>query len=370
MYSNTIQARIEATLKDLYKVHDTVFKPAVMYTMYSNIRSYFIILDKDNKAQLLNAFNPRVVKHEDKLELDSVTDSPRIYQEYFIKEFSDNVDYGIYIDEDEIGHYFTTYGEVQIFSNYIQVNYNDYKQAEKLLEFVKPLPEYTNKIVTYDLVVSTNTGFSTTECTSSRNIDIDVKKNYNDDFLPEYDKLVKFIKQKESGIALAHGIVGSGKTMVIRHLTTHIPGNYIFITPSIASYLGNPEFVSFLLDNKNSIFILEDCEQLLRERTENTFGTSIANILNMTDGILSDIFNIKFICTFNASETVIDPALLREGRCYFNYKFDKLKADKVAVLNKENNLGIPEDEICDMTLAELYNYSGSKKKKETKKIGF
>ena len=90
----------------------------------------------------------------------------------------------------------------------------------------------------------------------------------------------------------------------------------------------------------------------------------------MTDGILSDIFNIKFICTFNANETVIDPALLREGRCYFNYKFDKLKADKVAVLNKENNLGIPEDEICDMTLAELYNYSGSKKKKETKKIGF
>ena len=85
MYSNTIQARIEATLKDLYKVHDTVFKPAVMYAMYSNIRAYFIILDKNNKAQLLNAFNPRVVKHKDKLELDNVTESPRIYQEYFIK---------------------------------------------------------------------------------------------------------------------------------------------------------------------------------------------------------------------------------------------------------------------------------------------
>ena len=49
MYSNTIQARIEATLKELYKVHDTVFKPAVMYAMYSNIRAYFIILDKNGK---------------------------------------------------------------------------------------------------------------------------------------------------------------------------------------------------------------------------------------------------------------------------------------------------------------------------------
>ena len=116
MYSNTIQARIEATLKELYKTHDTVFKPAVMYAMYSNIRAYFIILNKDNKAQLLNAFNPRIVEHEDKLELDSVTESPCIYQEYFIKEFSNNVEYGIYIDEDEIGHYFTAYGEVQIFN--------------------------------------------------------------------------------------------------------------------------------------------------------------------------------------------------------------------------------------------------------------
>ena len=209
MYSNTIQARIEATLKELYKVHDVVYKPVVMYTMYSNIRSYFIILDKNNKAQLLNAFNPRVIEHKDKLELDRVTESSCIYQEYFIKEFSDNIDYGIYIDEDEIGHYFTAYGEVQIFSTYILVNYNDYKQAEKLLEFVKPLPENTNKTVTYDLVVSTNTGFSTTECTSSRNIDIDVKKNYNDD-LP-YDKYKEFCEKDGSGLALMYGIAGSGK---------------------------------------------------------------------------------------------------------------------------------------------------------------
>lgn len=161
------------------------------------------------------------------------------------------------------------------------------------------------------------------------------------------------------------------KTTLLRHLITNIPANYIFITPSIASYIGNPEFVGFLQEQKNSVFILEDCEQLLRERTENTFGTSIANILNMTDGILSDIFNIKFICTFNAPEATIDPALLREGRCYFNYKFDKLKADKVAAINKEQNLGIPEEEMTDMTLAELYNYKANKKKKtEKKKIGF
>lgn len=245
----------------------------------------------------------------------------------------------------------------------------DIKEKIKIIIDEFPKVGLENKPAKVQLVAYSNGDFYTVN-SSIKATTIDIAKNYNDDFLPEYDKLVKFIKQKESGIGLLSGAPGTGKTSLVRHITTNIPGNYVFITPSIASYLGNPEFVSFLLDNKNSIFILEDCEQLLKERTENTFGTSIANILNMTDGILSDIFNIKFICTFNASETVIDPALLREGRCYFNYKFDKLKADKVAVLNKENNLGIPEDEICDMTLAELYNYSGSKKKKETKKIGF
>lgn len=198
---------------------------------------------------------------------------------------------------------------------------------------------------------------------------LEIEKYYNDDFLPEYKKLISFLHQRESGLVLLQGEVGTGKTNLIRYLLTTQPNNYVFITPSIASYLGNPEFISFLQNNKNSIFILEDCEQILQDRSNNSFGTSIANILNMTDGILSDIFNIKFICTFNAPETTIDPALLREGRCYCNCKFQKLSADKCRLLNKELNLGIPEEDIVDMSLAELFNYKG-KKQTKTCKIGF
>lgn len=293
-------------------------------------------------------------------------------------------------DEDNIDFFFnpedSRAGNLTILGQNVVLTINKYKIVtfynpdvytfdfikSKLETFVKELPKHIapTQESKVKLVGYANNDFYTME-SKIKATTVDIEKNYNDDFIPEYKKLVDFIKQRESGLALAHGEVGTGKTTLLRSLITSIPGNYIFITPSIASYLGNPEFVGFLQENKNSIFVLEDCEQLLRERPENSFGTSIANILNMTDGILSDIFNIKFICTFNAPETTIDPALLREGRCYFNYKFDKLKADKVAILNKEQNLGIPEDEITDMTLAELYNYKTDKKKKtEKKKIGF
>ena len=237
--------------------------------------------------------------------------------------------------------------------------------VDKILKII-PYSEEKKKNAKVQLVTYGNY-YDTVE-SAIKSTTVDIKKNYNDDFLPIYDKLVDFIHQRESGVVLLHGEIGAGKTNLCRHLVTHEPADYLFITPPVAASMGNPDFVGFLMDNKNSIFVMEDCEQLLQERVTNNWSTSLANILNMTDGILSDIFNIKFICTFNAPETTIDSALLREGRCFVNYKFDKLKADKVAVLNRENNLGIPEDEICDMTLAELYNYKGKKEVK--KKIGF
>lgn len=262
---------------------------------------------------------------------------------------------------------------LKLASNKITVYYNlDIFSNEQIIDFTdalyNKLPKVKDENKTAKVQLVTYSNYYETIESEIKTTTVDIKKNYNDDFLPVYNKLVDFIHQRESGIALLSSPPGTGKTYLLRHLITHEPTNYLFITPSVAMSMGNPDFVGFLMDNKNSIFVMEDCEQLLQERVTNNWSTSLANILNMTDGILSDIFNIKFICTFNAPETTIDPALLREGRCFVNYKFDKLKADKVAVLNKENNLGIPEDEICDMTLAELYNYKGKKEVK--KKIGF
>lgn len=134
--------------------------------------------------------------------------------------------------------------------------------------------------------------------------------------------------------------------------------------------MGEPEFISFMMENKDSIFILEDCEQVLMAREENRFGGAIANILNMSDGLMSDIFNIKFICTFNTDVDNIDEALLRPGRCFVNYEFKPLNADKSAKLLE--SLGHSIDKPKAMTLAEIYNYKPEENtsKQVSRKIGF
>ena len=90
----------------------------------------------------------------------------------------------------------------------------------------------------------------------------------------------------------------------------------------------------------------------------------------MSDGLLSDIMNLKFICTFNADIRTIDSALLRKGRCYAKYEFKELSEDKVKHLNEKYNLGI--EQIKPMTLAQIYNANQNEYSEASieRKIGF
>lgn len=201
--------------------------------------------------------------------------------------------------------------------------------------------------------------------------DLNIEESYNDDFIPVFEDIKKFLNSRSSGLVILNGTKGTGKTTLIRHMCSQHPKKYRIVTNAIASRLAEPEFMSYLLENKDSVFVLEDCEQILMDRSENTFGGAISNILNMSDGLMSDIFNIKFICTFNADINKIDSALLRKGRCYANYEFKPLSIDKVKALSEKHNLSI--NVTKPMTLAEIYNYESTdydSSAKPKKKIGF
>jgi hypothetical protein len=137
---------------------------------------------------------------------------------------------------------------------------------------------------------------------------------------------------------------------------------FLYIDSNLLETMDSSKFISFLVDFRNSIVVLEDCEKILSNRDEgNPF---MGTLLNLTDGIIGETVKAKFICSFNCPEHKIDQALLRKGRLSLKYTFNELSLEKTKAL-------MPEAKEP-KTLAEIYNKdtdNGGEVKKR-KKIGF
>ena len=207
------------------------------------------------------------------------------------------------------------------------------------------------------------------------NVDIkpptsDIATNYNDD-LP-HNEIVNFLNSDSSGLCILHGKPGTGKTTYFRHLIySDIKDvNFIYIDYHQLSNATDGSFIDYLIEKKNSVIIFEDCEELLEKR-ENGKNTLINSLLNMSDGLLGDGLNLKFICTFNAPLTTIDDAILRKGRMKVMYEFNDLSPEKTQKLAKDIGVDIQQGES--LPLCDIYNYMNNNDytgKNNKKTIGF
>jgi len=185
--------------------------------------------------------------------------------------------------------------------------------------------------------------------------------HYGDNFDNFNKKLLKKLKKDKKGLVLLHGLPGTGKTYYIRHLLSHISktNNVLYFPPTMINLITDPNFINFINtwvnDNgRNCILLIEDAEPLLTSRDDDDRNIGITNLLNLTDGLLNDIFGIKIIATFNTSLDKLDNALLRPERLIARKEFSKLSKQRALELAEKINVD-KNKIIDDMTLAEIYS---------------
>ena len=108
-----------------------------------------------------------------------------------------------------------------------------------------------------------------------------------------------------------------------------------------------------MLTQKDSILIIEDAENIIKSRGDKgVTNQAVANLLNLSDGLLGDSLHQPIIATFNCELKSIAPALLRKGRLIVNHEFGKLDTESAQKLS--DSLGFNTKITEPMTLADIY----------------
>jgi len=184
---------------------------------------------------------------------------------------------------------------------------------------------------------------------------------YGQDF-PEWERLwFQRMDSRGTGLSIFSGPTGTGKTSYLRHLVERLgekdTHSFYYIPTSFAAVLTSPEYVNFWVaqnqyqKHRQKVAILEDSEDLLLKRDEASCS-KVSNLLNVTDGFLSDQLGLQIIATVNCQLEELDPAIARPGRLVGYRQFRRLTRLEASRLAAEKGLSLNDQQ--DFSLAEIF----------------
>lgn len=148
-----------------------------------------------------------------------------------------------------------------------------------------------------------------------------VEGNYHPEVLAGYKFAIRDLQSTNpSGrIVIMKGAPGTGKTHLVRAMLLEVPdAMFVLVSPDMVSSLAGPELLPLLLSYKGGtkgpiILVLEDADKCLVTRASDNIN-SIQSLLNLGDGILGSLLDLRIVATTNADELKMEAAILRPGR--------------------------------------------------------
>lgn len=216
--------------------------------------------------------------------------------------------------------------------------------------------------------------------------DNSIYNNYSQNTREKLQKLVDSELPSGGKLIVFHGLPGGGKTWFIRYLINK------WKTKATYHYVTDPEnfftnvgylFQVINYDNNNmpapygersdvnvsqfqkwNIIILEDAGSYIELEEDKAYvNVSLNKLLNITDGLLGQGLKLLLIITTNKEDHKLNPAILRQGRCFANITFNPFSVFEARNWLKEHN--VTDFNINDKQLLLAYLYQILEPEKST-----
>jgi hypothetical protein len=195
-----------------------------------------------------------------------------------------------------------------------------------------------------------------------------IEDNYSESVIKDVEFSISAFKHNPpiGRILILNGVPGTGKTTLIRHLLSTMDNIFILVPSNLIDSLDKPSMLPLLLDLKNEhkkpiVFVIEDGDTCLVPRRNDNIS-AVTSLLNLSDGILGSLIDIRMIISSNTEIDNMDEAIMRPGRLIKNINVGALSyehANRVYQrLMKDNDLTLPDRKRY--TLAEIYGIFNNK----------